>query len=512
MIDPRPSTRPAAPAAATVERPTSSRARPARPGSTSSPRPSPPPAKRTATLAAHRRHRARARRPPASSSSKALDLGHAVLLQRRRGGGEEAASSAPRRSASRARSRTTCKRTGDGADFTITYNGVEVPVDHVGDPPELFKPGEPVVLEGHWDADDQRLFDSDLMLVKHDAHLRGQEQHRLKQAVDGGKVPPKSSTTSTTTASGSRQRVVGDAVNLALGTAGDVLGLVASICAVVTIAVGLLRRRPDLRAARPHLHVAGARRPPSWRCSPWSTRCSPTTSPCASWPTTAAPTRRCSSPSPACGRRSRARSCCGCCSSPATRSRSARSSASRLDDPLVGWALLTMFVVCVFFFGLLIGPANPFRTFSPGARLQRSRPEPAAAEQHADGHPPADALPRLRRVHRAVRLRHRRARHRPGGRGLAGRDPALDALRLGLPLGRHRARRLVELPGARLGRLLGLGPGGERLVPALADRHRLPALGHGAGAARHVAGLEPVPAVRHLRAHHPGHLPDPVRA
>ena len=33
----------------------------------------------------------------------------------------------------------------------------------------------------------------------------------------------------------------------------------------------------------------------------------------------------------------------------------------RLDDPLVGWALLTMFVVCVFFFGLLIGPANPFR-------------------------------------------------------------------------------------------------------------------------------------------------------
>ena len=42
-------------------------------------------------------------------------------------------------------------RTADGADFTITYNGVEVPVDHVGDPPELFKPGEPVVLEGHWD-------------------------------------------------------------------------------------------------------------------------------------------------------------------------------------------------------------------------------------------------------------------------------------------------------------------------------------------------------------------------
>jgi cytochrome c-type biogenesis protein CcmF len=34
----------------------------------------------------------------------------------------------------------------------------------------------------------------------------------------------------------------------------------------------------------------------------------------------------------------------------------------RLDDPLVGWALLTMFAVCVFFFGLMLGPANPFHT------------------------------------------------------------------------------------------------------------------------------------------------------
>jgi cytochrome c-type biogenesis protein CcmF len=32
----------------------------------------------------------------------------------------------------------------------------------------------------------------------------------------------------------------------------------------------------------------------------------------------------------------------------------------RLADPLVAWALLTMLVVCVFFFGLMNGPANPF--------------------------------------------------------------------------------------------------------------------------------------------------------
>ncbi len=35
--------------------------------------------------------------------------------------------------------------------FTIAFNGVEVPVVHDGDPPELFEPGIPVVLEGHWD-------------------------------------------------------------------------------------------------------------------------------------------------------------------------------------------------------------------------------------------------------------------------------------------------------------------------------------------------------------------------
>jgi cytochrome c-type biogenesis protein CcmF len=38
---------------------------------------------------------------------------------------------------------------------------------------------------------------------------------------------------------------------------------------------------------------------------------------------------------------------------------------ARLADPLVGWALLTMLVVGVFFFGLMLAPANPFTTVSP---------------------------------------------------------------------------------------------------------------------------------------------------
>lgn len=36
----------------------------------------------------------------------------------------------------------------------------------------------------------------------------------------------------------------------------------------------------------------------------------------------------------------------------------------RLADPLLAWAMLTMFVVCLFFFGLMLGPANPFTTLA----------------------------------------------------------------------------------------------------------------------------------------------------
>jgi cytochrome c-type biogenesis protein CcmF len=37
----------------------------------------------------------------------------------------------------------------------------------------------------------------------------------------------------------------------------------------------------------------------------------------------------------------------------------------RLDDPLVGWAMVTMLLVSAFFFLLMAGPANPFNTVSP---------------------------------------------------------------------------------------------------------------------------------------------------
>jgi cytochrome c-type biogenesis protein CcmF len=51
----------------------------------------------------------------------------------------------------------------------------------------------------------------------------------------------------------------------------------------------------------------------------------------------------------------------------------------RLRDPLVGWALLTMFAVAVFFFGLMlpgVGAADPFTSFDPPAGYDGPGPNP----------------------------------------------------------------------------------------------------------------------------------------
>ena len=48
----------------------------------------------------------------------------------------------------------------------------------------------------------------------------------------------------------------------------------------------------------------------------------------------------------------------------------------RLADPLVGWALFTMLIVCAFFFGLMVGPANPFKSFSPPVGFDGPGPNP----------------------------------------------------------------------------------------------------------------------------------------
>lgn len=80
-------------------------------------------------------------------------------------------------------------RTGDGVSFVVAFNGVTVPVNHVGDPPELFQPGIPVVLEGHWaDGDPNGAFASDRILVKHSESYDEKNPDRLKEANQGGSV------------------------------------------------------------------------------------------------------------------------------------------------------------------------------------------------------------------------------------------------------------------------------------------------------------------------------------
>lgn len=75
------------------------------------------------------------------------------------------------------------ERTADGVSFKVAFNGVEVPVTHVGDPPDLFQDCIPVVLEGRFEgAADSRVFSSNLMIVKHDSTYDASNPDRIKES------------------------------------------------------------------------------------------------------------------------------------------------------------------------------------------------------------------------------------------------------------------------------------------------------------------------------------------
>ena len=101
---------------------------------------------------------------------------------------------------------------------------------------------------------------------------------------------------------------------------------------------------------------------------------------------------------------------------------------------------------------------------------------------------------------------------RAAGRRLDPHHAPLDAGHLAVPERRHRARAGLGVRGARLGRLLGLGPGGERLPAALAHRHGLPALGDDAGEEGHDEGLEHGAGFGHLLPLHLRDVPDALAA
>lgn len=71
------------------------------------------------------------------------------------------------------------RTTPEGVSFVITYHGERVDVDHTGDPPELFGPDIPVVLEGTFRGD---RFESDQILIRHDNEYDEKNPDRVRDA------------------------------------------------------------------------------------------------------------------------------------------------------------------------------------------------------------------------------------------------------------------------------------------------------------------------------------------
>ncbi len=69
---------------------------------------------------------------------------------------------------------------GNDVSFVLTKNNVEVPVRHKGDPPELFRPGIPVVLEGRFQGDH---FSSDRIMVRHSETYVAENPERVANTV-----------------------------------------------------------------------------------------------------------------------------------------------------------------------------------------------------------------------------------------------------------------------------------------------------------------------------------------
>jgi cytochrome c-type biogenesis protein CcmE len=71
------------------------------------------------------------------------------------------------------------EQVGDGVEFDVEFHCAVVHVRHEGDPPELFKPGIPVVLEGRFAAPPSDVYESDKIFVKHTNEYR---EDRLEKA------------------------------------------------------------------------------------------------------------------------------------------------------------------------------------------------------------------------------------------------------------------------------------------------------------------------------------------
>lgn len=72
-------------------------------------------------------------------------------------------------------------RTDRGVDFTIAYGDAQVPVVNRGNPPELFSPEIPVIIEGTFVGNE---FHSDEIIIRHDSTYDEEHPDRIADAND----------------------------------------------------------------------------------------------------------------------------------------------------------------------------------------------------------------------------------------------------------------------------------------------------------------------------------------
>ena len=286
---------------------------------------------------------------------------------------------------------------GDTA-FTITFNDVTLPVRYDGQPGGIFKECMPVIVHGRLEGD---TFMGDDVEVKHDSSYEAANPERIAEAEadaatparrtadDRGEPQPRARQRRADADAGRddvRRAVDGvldphrqhaDAAHSRRGTRGSALA--GAVLAVVMMQRALITRDFSLAYVQ---QVGSTSTPPLYNVAAmWSSL----EGSILLWAIVIA----------------------GYTAAVAWRFR------RRTDDPLVGWALVVMFVVAAFFALVSFGPASPFQNGPPGCP-RRAGSEPPAAEPRPRAVPPADPVPGLRRVHGSVRVRHRRARSPAG--------------------------------------------------------------------------------------------------
>lgn len=78
------------------------------------------------------------------------------------------------------------RQVGSSTEFSISYSGVTAQVVDSREPPQLFKAGVPVVLEGHWSG---AVFQSDLIMVKHTA-IYNPAERAVMSTMPGNQTTP----------------------------------------------------------------------------------------------------------------------------------------------------------------------------------------------------------------------------------------------------------------------------------------------------------------------------------